>query len=778
MINFQGKRKVIIVALILGFFLSYLNPLIVLAQDNIDTDQELQEISNNTYDEEQEATSEAIIDSDQEVEDVHQVIEEDLEEILSEDSDIGDVTPEENDQDQIVDEETEESKEDYSEEITEFETQSIEILQSQNPVLTYRAHVESIGWQGWAQSGSLSGTTGQGLRVEAFSLNIDHPNLGVEYRSRVQGSNSWTGWSQNGGTTGTTGERRHLEGLQVRLTGSEASNYDIYYRVHSRAFGWLDWARNGGSSGTNGYNYRIEAIEVQLIPKGSQAPGATSTPYQEITQPALTYQAHVQSIGWQSQVNGGQVAGTNGQGLRVEALRMNVNHFGLGIRYRSRVQNAQNWTGWATNSATTGTIEQARHLEAVQIELTGDMANHFDVYYRVHVQSIGWLGWARRGETAGTEGYNFRIEAIEVRVVPRMNHSINQSSPSFNRLTTPNVQYSAHVQSNGWMDSVSNGSTAGTSGLRRRMEALTISLNNTSISGGIEYRTHVQRDGWQTWKRDGNLAGTTSQQKRMEAIEIRLYGQLANYFDVYYRTHVESYGWLGWVNNGLPSGSEAMAKRVEAIQIELVPKGQGRVVNPDTGFRRPPLIYIDPGHGGSEPGAVSGGYREKDLNLQVARRLNTILKSKGYQTVMSRTNDTQVSLSNRAQEANRINSDIFVSIHFNAFRGTARGIETYYYNQNGSTSNPLANNPSRINNSRSLANAIHGNVLRKSGAVDRNVRTANFHVVRETFMPAVLLELGYIDHPGERALITQGSYQQILAQGVADGIDAYFGNWK
>lgn len=759
-------KKNIILMLLLSFFLSYVTPILAYAENTIEEEtseyiegNEALESNEESSVEEEESSFEENIEEEtnteqEEVEESQEIIEE---------------TEEQAEQEEPIEEEEELEE---NNEVLQFRTSSA----AQEPTLTYRAHVQSIGWQSWQQSGGTAGTSGQGLRVEAFNVNIDHPNLGVRYRSRVQGSNSWSGWVQDGANTGTTGQARHLEALQIELTGNEAANYDIYYRVHSRAFGWLDWAKNGESSGTEGYNYRIEAVQVRLVPRGTQAPGPTAQPYQAIQSPGLTYRAHVQSIGWQNNVSDGQLAGTQGRGLRVEALSLNVSHPQLGIRYRSRVQGSTSWSGWAQNGANTGTTGQGRHLEALQIELTGEMANHFDVYYRVHVQSLGWLGWARRGQSAGTEGYNFRIEAVEVRVVPRMNHSINQTSDSFVQFRVPNVNYSAHVQSRGWMNQVSNGTLAGTSGQRLRMEALRISLSDNALPGGIEYRTHVQGEGWQGWRRDGNITGTTGQTKRLEAIEIRLYGQMANYFDVYYRTHIESFGWLGWVNNGLPSGSQGLAKRMEAIQIELVPKGQGRAVNPDDGFREPVLIYIDPGHGGSEPGAVSGGVRESDLNLQVARRVDSMLRARGYRTVMSRNSDVQVSLSQRAQEANRLEADIFVSIHFNAFQGTAQGIETYYYNQAGNTSNPYANNASRINNSRALANNIHSNVLNRSGAVNRNVRTANFHVIRETHMPAVLLELGYMDHPAERARIVQSSYQQRLAQGVVDGIDAYFGN--
>lgn len=761
-------KKNIIIVLLLSFSLSYISPVITYAEEVTDIEQS-EYVEEEDIDPHEDVEQEDLHNTSEELE-----IEEELESVEEEDNEDDSF---DEDISEVEEEEGEEFEEQAEEEIDNLEelqlrTSSVE----QDPLLTYRAHVQSIGWQDWQQSGETAGTSGQGLRVEAFSMEIDHPNLGIRYRSRVQDSDNWSAWAQNGENTGTTGQARHIEALQIELTGSEAANYDIYYRVHSRAFGWLDWARNGESSGTEGYNYRIEAVEIQLVPRGAQAPGGTSQPYQAIQNPELSYSAHVQSIGWQNNVNDGQLAGTSGQGLRVEALRLNVNHPQLGIRYRSRAQGADGWSSWAKDGASTGTTGQGRHLEALQIELTGEMSNHFDVYYRVHAQSVGWLSWARRGEAAGTEGYNFRIEAVEVRVVPRMNNNMSQSGESYLPIRTPNINYSAHVQSNGWMNQVSNGTIAGTSGQRLRMEAMQISLSDMDISGGIEYRTHVQGEGWQDWRRDGAITGTTGRASRLEAIEIRLYGQVANHFDVYYRTHIESFGWLGWVNNGLPSGSEGLARRMEAIEIELVPKGQGRAVNPNDGFREPLLVYIDPGHGGRrQPGAVYGGIREADLNLQTARRLNSILISRGYKTHMSRNSDTEVSLSERAQEANNMNADIFVSVHFNAHpTQTVQGIETYIYNQRGNTSNPYANNTDRINNSRTLANHIQSQLINQTGATNRGVREANFHVIRETHMPAVLLELGFMDHPQEWRQIQVPSYQNTLSRAVAAGIDQYF----
>lgn len=645
---------------------------------------------------------------------------------------------------------------------------------NQTPIVNYRAHVQTEGWLPWVTNKETSGTLGKALRMEAFQINTSYPNLEVRHQTRSENGN-WSSWQSNSQIGGTTNQKRQLEGVKFELTGLNAAKFDVYYRVHSQSFGWLPWAKNGEQSGTEGYDYRIESMEITVLPKGDTSIDTSGNPYRKLQAPEISYRTHVQTEGWLAWKKDKEVSGTIGKARRVEAFQINTNHENIGIRFQTRSING-NWTSWQSNGQVGGTTNQQRQLEGVKFELTGQDASRFDIYYRVHTQKFGWLPWTKNGEKAGTEGYNYRIEAMQVSVLPKGNTSINTSGSSYRVPAEPILRYQTHVQSVGWQQWVGENSIAGTNGRALQLEAIRVDLNDFPVSGDIEYRTHIQSKGWSSYTSGGNISGTVGNRKRLEAIEVRLTGELSKQYDVYYRSHVQSKGWLGWVRNGMSSGSEELGYRMEAVQIKIVPKGQGEPVNAKDGFVRPTLIYLDPGHGGYESGAVSGGVYEKTINLQTSKKIESILKSKGYSVYMSRDSDERLSLSQRAQEANRMNASIFISVHYNAFRGTSEGIETFYYNQSGNTINPYANNAYRINSSRNLATNIHKNVLRSSGAVDRYVRTANFHVIRETHMPAVLLELGYVDHAGERAKIKTASYQQKLAQGVAEGIDQYFGN--
>lgn len=136
--------------------------------------------------------------------------------------------------------------------------------------------------------------------------------------------------------------------------------------------------------------------------------------------------------------------------------------------------------------------------------------------------------------------------------------------------TAPSITYRAHVAEYGWLSYVSNGTTAGTTGQSRRMEATQI--NVSGINGGISYRAHVAENGWMNWVNSGQLAGTTGQSKRMEAIQIKLTGEAANTYDVVYRAHVADYGWMNWVKNGQTAGTTGEYRRMEALEIKLVKK--------------------------------------------------------------------------------------------------------------------------------------------------------------------------------------------------------------
>ncbi|MCL6573937.1 MAG: N-acetylmuramoyl-L-alanine amidase, partial [Bacillus sp. (in: Bacteria)] len=198
-------------------------------------------------------------------------------------------------------------------------------------------------------------------------------------------------------------------------------------------------------------------------------------------------------------------------------------------------------------------------------------------------------------------------------------------------------------------------------------------------------------------------------------------------------------------------------------------------------FNQSRTLFLDPGHGGSDPGATAGGYNEADLNLAVAKKVQSLLLDRGYTVYMSRNNNTTLSLLDRSQMANELETDIFVSIHTNSTAGgetTANGIESYYYqydaNYPSKINGDLHNNPERISKSVKLTNLIQDNLIEYTGANDRGTDGETFSVVRESSMPATLIEMGFINNSSERKKLVTDSYQNIIAKAIADGIDEYF----
>lgn len=171
-------------------------------------------------------------------------------------------------------------------------------------------------------------------------------------------------------------------------------------------------------------------------------------------------------------------------------------------------------------------------------------------------------------------------------------------------------------------------------------------------------------------------------------------------------------------------------------------------------------VFIDAGHGGSDPGALGFGYRESDLNLQIAKKIESKLKSRGIDVKMSRTSDIYYSLSERAEMANDYGADAFVSIHQNsAESASANGIETYY-NRNKEEEKPLSND-------------VQTQVINKTGATNRGVKNAEFTVLVKSNMISALVECGFISNESEVKNLSDSDYQDKLATGIADGIENY-----
>lgn len=224
---------------------------------------------------------------------------------------------------------------------------------------------------------------------------------------------------------------------------------------------------------------------------------------------------------------------------------------------------------------------------------------------------------------------------------------------------------------------------------------------------------------------------------------------------------INSNGIARAVNEGTVFLSQRIGEKVYIVEI-YVPSEISTVNLESRGAKSRGYykVFIDAGHGGTDPGALGYGYRESDLNLQVAKKVESKLKSKGIDVKMSRSSDIFYSLSERAEMANDYGADAFVSIHQNSAEAkSANGIETYY-NRNKEEDKPLSND-------------IQTQVISQTGANNRGVKNAEFTVLVKSKMISALVECGFITNELEVKKLSDSSYQDKLATGIANGIEEY-----
>ena len=328
----------------------------------------------------------------------------------------------------------------------------------------YRTHVQTYGWQNWVKNGEMSGTTGQAKRLEGIEIRIvdKEKDVVISYKSFVAGDN-WQNYVDNGELSGTTGEQKSIKGLnikvtnysgisgdvmyetyvtphewqgyknsatdsndtkynveaiRIKLTGDLEKKYNIFYRVHVQSFGWLDWTSNGEIAGTIGFFKRLEAIEIKLENKKNNLVETGENHFKQTTT-SIKYSSHVQSYGWKDYVSQGEVSGTEGEGKRLEAYKINLETGMDGyISYQSYIEN-MGWQNAVGNDSVSGTEGKAKKIEAIRVELGGAVGQFYDIYYRVHVSKIGWMGWAKNGEKAGSVGSDSRIESMQIKIIKK-----------------------------------------------------------------------------------------------------------------------------------------------------------------------------------------------------------------------------------------------------------------------------------------------------------------------------------------------------------------------
>ena len=444
--------------------------------------------------------------------------------------------------------------------------------------IQYEAHVSNIGWMSSKRDGSTAGTTGQSKAVEDLKVSILNPEEdgSVQIDAHVSGI-GWQGWdTPSASEGGTTGQGRAVEAVRLRLTGSLAKDYDVYYRVHASNIGWMAWAKDGEEAGTTGFGRSVEAVQIRLVKKGDAAPSSdgANVDYAFKKKPmSLTYRAHVSNVGWQGAVSDGATAGTTGRGLALEDLKLSIDSSdysdGSAVQVDAHVSGI-GWQGWDTPSASEGgATGQGRAVEAVRLRLTGSLAKDYDVYYRVHASNIGWMAWAKDGEEAGTTGMSCSLEAVQIKLVKK--GASHPDTTGYSHLEIPTVTYSSQAKG-AWQNSVSAGEVSGTTGKGISITGF-LAKTTSFVAGGINYQLHLSNVGWTSVKSNGDQLSSATESNAVEAIKVSLSGDLATYFDVWYRVHVDNVGWLGWTKNGVVAGSTGYGTHVQAVQVRITRKG-------------------------------------------------------------------------------------------------------------------------------------------------------------------------------------------------------------
>ncbi|WP_425956322.1 N-acetylmuramoyl-L-alanine amidase [Xylanimonas sp. McL0601] len=440
----------------------------------------------------------------------------------------------------------------------------------------YAYHAITRGW----------GDIGYNFLVDKYGRIWEGRKGGIENETIGAHATSWNastfGVSVLGSYDTATPSSAAVDAI-VRLLGWKLSLHGIHANttavINGRTVNTIQGHRDVGQTSCPGPNlYKLlgtirsrAASEQSKYTSifGLDGPLPPRTPTPPSTE-RVAYRAHVQNIGWQGWSTEGATAGTTGRSLRVEAVTFALPKPPVsgGIECSAQVQGS-GWLAYAPAGRICGSVGQGLRVEAIKLRLTGNLAQKYDVLYRVHVQNIGWMGWARSGAVAGTTGMAMRTEALQVRLVPK-----GQAAPASSVLPAVQVGLTVtpHVATLGWLPAVGAGQTAGTSGRSLALEALKVA---TSVpwSGGVECRAHVQNIGWTGSVAPGATCGTTGRGLRIEALALRYDGAAAAHLDVWYRVHVQNIGWMGWAHNGAAAGTQGLALRVEAVQVVVRPKG-------------------------------------------------------------------------------------------------------------------------------------------------------------------------------------------------------------
>ena len=315
--------------------------------------------------------------------------------------------------------------------------------------ISVRSHTSNIGWMSPVGGGSVAGTTGRGLPMEALEAQLDW--YGHSGTIELRGHVSNIGWQQwSAGRCGTTGKAQRLEAVQIRFTGEAAEKYDIWYCAHVSGIGWLDWACNGAAAGSAGKGRAIEAVKVVLVEKGGAAPGSSAKVFIG-DQDAVTVSG--------SAVSGESLGSSSGKKATIgDKSAKLISSIALSVAGQTddgsisyAVMDA--YSGWGASSSDGGAAKavSGAPIKAIKMSLSGQLAANYDIWYRVYDSGNGWTGWASNGQACGVSGGSSGLCGIDVALVNKGQSSPGSSANAF--IETPGIGLvsQAHVAAAGWL---------------------------------------------------------------------------------------------------------------------------------------------------------------------------------------------------------------------------------------------------------------------------------------------------------------------------------------
>lgn len=288
---------------------------------------------------------------------------------------------------------------------------------------------------------------------------------------------------------GTVGQGRAVQAVRVSLSGPVSERYDVWYRVHAAGYGWLGWAKDGASAGTVGLSKAVQAVQVVLVPKGGAAPGPAGGAFRGAGERLSGSSLSVSGSPAGSSFSGGVLTLGSERGPVLGSVAATVDNLESdgSVCYRGLLLGS-GWQGeTSSDGAQLGASGGGLQLKAVRFELSGGLAERYDVWYRSCDSARGWLGWASAGEPSGVESGASGLTAVQVALVAKGSAAPGPAEGAYvsGAASGPSLVLQGHVAERGWLPAVGGGEDVGTTGRGLALQAVRASLEGAGEGSSV-----------------------------------------------------------------------------------------------------------------------------------------------------------------------------------------------------------------------------------------------------------------------------------------------------